>query len=461
MAVTKRRTFLKSLTFGAGACAFGRGRLGRLARAQSQEGTRRFVFCYFNGGWDTLMCLDPRDPAVFTEERIGETRIQLGWDRLDPPYQGGIIQAPGSNIPFGPVMGGLASHYDKCCVVNGISMDTVTHEVGRRYFITGMMPRGLTAAGSAIGTRIVAQEAAAAERPIPNLATRVETYNEGLPAFASALKVSSVGDLQLVLMDLPTAPTGLTRTRLDEYRAKGLVCDPTQLDRRGFLALIGETQGKARELVAQNLSSLFKFDSGTDPAMKAIAQRYAGADQISDMSSPEAQAAAAYQAIRYDVAQCVSIELASGLDTHDDAWATDHPGLLAQGFDTLGVLVDDLASTPSEDGGSLLDHTTILVFSEFGRTAMINNRDGRDHSLANSALLIGAGVPGNRIVGATTDVGLGPRAIDPCSGLAVESGGTVLTPTLVIASLMASAGYDTDDLRVDGLPCLMDGEGCS
>lgn len=102
-----------------------------------------------------------------------------------------------------------------------------------------------------------------------------------------------------------------------------------------------------------------------------------------------------------------------------------------------------------------MSKTTIVVFSEFGRTPLLNSRGGRDHSLSSCAMLIGAGVPGNTVVGGTNDVGLGPLPIDPESGLTLGSGGTTLTPAKVLASVMQSAGYDPSSLRETGLPCLM------
>ena len=75
--------------------------------------------------------------------------------------------------------------------------------------------------------------------------------------------------------------------------------------------------------------------------------------------------------------------------------------------------------------------------------------------MANACVLMGAGVPHNRVVGATTDVGMGPRLVDPQTGEAVSSGGEIVTPTRIVASVLQSAGYDTEDLRTEGLPCLM------
>jgi uncharacterized protein (DUF1501 family) len=448
--ITNRRTFLKSL--GGGAMLLGGGLMPRLARAQTASVNRSFIFAYFSGGWDTLLCLDPRDPNVFTDSRIAETKIQLAWDRIPAETGRTIIQPSGSNIEFGPVMGGIANHFDKLSIVRGISMDTVTHEVGRRYMITGMTPRGLNAAGSAMGTRIAAAQGDVLS--IPSLVSRSETYNEGDPPFASGLAVNGASDLVLTLQDGSKAPTGAIRTRLDEYRARALNCDPAALDKDGIFGLIRETQTKARGLVTSGLANLFNFNDQQNAEIVDLRNRY-GITNNFNANDSAAQAALAFQAIRHSIAQTVSIEIASGLDTHDDSWEDDHPNTLQTGFSALGQLVTDLASTNDEiRGGKLLDHTTIVAFSEFGRTALLNTRDGRDHSLTSAAMLIGAGVPHNKVIGGSSDTGMNPLPINPQTG-EVESGGITITPNNIMASIMQSAGFDTDKLRTDGIPVLI------
>src|SRR5207245_7463865 len=59
----------------------------------------------------------------------------------------GVQQASGSPISFGPaVPASFLTHAQDVCVIRGVNMGTLTHEVGRRYFITGKFPRGLQAA---------------------------------------------------------------------------------------------------------------------------------------------------------------------------------------------------------------------------------------------------------------------------------------------------------------------------
>ena len=450
---TSRRSFIKNLGIGAGALTISNRFFPSLARAQATPAVgRNFLFVYFSGAWDTLLSLDPRDPNVFTESRIGETGIQLGWDRLDASYQStGVVQPSGSNIALGPTMVNMAQHYDVMSVVRGMSMDTLSHDVGRKYFITGLPPRGSQAAGSAMGTRIAAQQGDTL--PVPNLvAGGIRSYNEGDPPYASALSASNANDLVATLQDGPQAPTGAIRSRLDAYRAAKSHCDPVDQNRRGLLSLIDATQLKARDLVSSGVSELFRFNNQSDPEISALRARY-GMDN--DLGSPAALAALSFQALQKQVAQSVTVQLVGGLDTHDDTWATDHPDRLKEGFDALAQLITDLKTQTDESGTALIDKTTVVVFSEFGRTPKINNRDGRDHSLTSACLLLGAGVPHNKVIGASSDVGMNPSAIDPMSGATVSAGGVIPTPTLVLASTMAAAGYDTDKLRSSGLPCLI------
>lgn len=454
---------LKSLGLGAAGFMLTPWNTPSLRAAPSKRPERYFVFCYFQGGWDITQSLDPRDPNKFSESLIRSTRIQLGWDRLPNQMFDGtrttkdLIVPKGSNIDFGPAMKHFADagHHDVTCLVRGITMDTVTHQVGRRYFITGMMPNGLNAKGSAVPTRIVAQEIAkqSALTAIPNLVVKVETFNQGDPASASGLKVSSVNDLLSTLQDGAGAPNATIRAALEKYRLNRSDCDPVALNDQGIFQLIKDAQVKARVLVSGGLREQFNFLGG-DAAMNAIKDRYS----ITSNTSPEAQAAVAYQAIKNNIAQCVSIELAGGLDTHGAEWAEDHIDRLSRGFKALSTLVTDLKKTPHPDKPTdkLIDHTTIVCFSEFGRTAMINNRDGRDHTITNASLLIGAGVKHNAVIGGSSDRGMNPEAIDPITGAVAPAGGQLVTPSHVIASVMESAGYDTEALRVKGLPAIMD-----
>src|SRR5262249_19236387 len=70
----------------------------------------------------------------------------------------------------------------------------------------------------------------------------------------------------------------------------------------------------------------------------------------------------------------------------------------------LTALVEDLVER------GLYDRVLLLVMGEFGRTAKLNDKGGRDHwGPAGVALLGGAGIRGGAVLGATNSMGDAPR----------------------------------------------------
>ena len=198
--------------------------------------------------------------------------------------------------------------------------------------------------------------------------------------------------------------------------------------------------------------------------MEALRARY-GLDGVSDPADPRALGFAAGRALVEGVSQVVSVRVARDLDTHA-AWAADHPGPLEQGFEVLSAVLDDLADAPSGlgDGTSLLDHTTVVAFSEFGRTPLLNNLQGRDHFLGNSCLVAGPGLARGRVIGGSADVGMMPVDVEPGTGRprpgadpGLRASGEVLPigPDHVLASVLTSLGAPAEGLRVPALPCLL------
>ncbi len=439
--LSRRHLLRSSALLGGGAVLGGLPVLERLARANGPERPDLYyVFAYFSGGWDVLLSLDPRDPAQFTYDNIPDTFIEPAYDQLQNS-DGQLIRA--ANHTFGPYIGELARHSDKMAVLNGMSMETLTHEAGRRRFLTGKPPSGLQARGSSASSVLTAHHGN--QQPIPNLAIRVESYNVDQPTFATALKANAVPDLLRALRpSQPVMPDRLGQ-QLDQLMSQTAQC-PVQLQSPAWQSSEG-SRIKARDMAFGGLDSLFDFQART-PEMEAIRAQYNIPGGSAGLQSPEAQAAMAAQAIKGGVSRCVSIQATSGLDTHYQEWAIDQGPRQMRGFDAIARLVDDLASSPYPGGDSWLDHTVIVGFSEFSRTALLNQRGGRDHSLTNSCFVIGSGIKAGTY-GASSDVGMSPLAIDPATGRP-DPGGETIRPEYVIMTLLANAGVEGDpaDLRV-------------
>jgi uncharacterized protein (DUF1501 family) len=112
-----------------------------------------------------------------------------------------------------------------------------------------------------------------------------------------------------------------------------------------------------------------------------------------------------------------------GWDTH-----SAQAGRLAQQLRALDTLLAAL-----RDGlGAAWAQTTVLVATEFGRTAAANGTGGTDHGTASAALLAGGAVQGGRVLADWP--GLAPADLHE---------GRDLRPTLGLDALIAAATADT------------------
>jgi len=110
-------------------------------------------------------------------------------------------------------------------------------------------------------------------------------------------------------------------------------------------------------------------------------------------------------------------------------------------FGELAQLMSRLEALPDPSGaGSLADVTTVLVMSEMGRTPVQNATGGKDHWPYTSLMVIGPGVAGGRVLGATNQALVG-QPIDLGSGEPTPTG-DVLTPAALGAGLLQHLGAD-------------------
>lgn len=452
-----RRSFLLrgALVLGGGYTAFtGLGPVGRLATALAAPKTltpdtnRHFIFCYFSGGWDILMALDPRDPAKFTNEKKGATQIQPGYELLNAQFQQ-VVETPW--MTFGPYIGDLAQHAERMAVVRGMSMDTVSHTTGLRRFLTGKPPSGIQARGSSSSTWLAS--VLGKDHAIPSLSVRLESFNVDQPAYASALRVNGVDDLLRTLRRAEPVMPETQEEQLDILLGQFAGCASSQAS--PFLQSAEAARKNARAMVAGGLDGLFDFQAKTWE-MEKLRDHYKIPSGANGMETPEARAAMAVTAIRTGMSRVVSVQLIGGLDTHGKEWAANQGPRQRQGWNAIARMVEDLQSHEYEGtGASWLDHTTIVAFSEFSRTPLLNMNEGRDHHLTNACCVIGAGIKGGTVIGASSDVGMMPTGTNLETGKP-DPGGEVVRPEHVIQTFYSQVGIGAEaDMRVDPIWALM------
>lgn len=458
-----RRNLLK-----AGAGFMGASILGALPFRSFAQATnslaapdRCFVFVYFSGGWDQLLAFDPRDPDIFTADRITETRILPGYSLITDskiPQRPIIPQKAGlarSNIDFGPAVGRLSDHYDLMTVVRGINMATLGHEVGYRYFLTGKRPAGSAARGSSTATEIVGQMKPAV--PIPSIAYNIETYNDRYPGTANALRVSKTNDLLLTLKPSSQQLDSEIEKSLLDFRGQPITCEQAAYGTGGVTSTYETSRDQMKAVLDAKLNEAFDLslkDAVKYPEQAATRTFYGLTPEgPTPLDSPAGRAAMVATALKKGISQCVSINLTGNLDTHFGT-QTAHAQRLREGFDALATLVDDLRRTPHASGGNFMDHTTIMVFSEFARTPLINSTSGRDHHLCSSCMLMGAGLQHNVVYGKSGDIGMAPALVDLKTG-ASDPNGENIYPEHIVATVLASAGLDYSYMRVEPLRSLL------
>ena len=117
---------------------------------------------------------------------------------------------------------------------------------------------------------------------------------------------------------------------------------------------------------------------------------------------------------------------------------------MAQFDPAYGSLLADLQTMPgSVAGKTMLDETIVVVVAEFGRTVgVLNNQNGRDHSLRMSTVWAGGGVRGAQVIGKTDATGL---KVDDYGW----SGNRDIRPEDVTSTIYSALGIDYTTVRHD------------
>ncbi len=362
---------------------------------------KRFIFVVARGGWDPLLTLVPQPSGA---------RFDL------PPQSDGATAGglPYVDSPLRPsVRRFFELHAARTVLLHGLAVRSVAHDICERTMLTG------SATGDVpdLGTRL----AAASQAALPHLVVE----GPSLPGvLAGVVTRAGPGQLQGLLDGtLPPRVAGAsaplarpTRALLDDFRARRLAAhaDATSsAEVRAMSAALG------RRVRLESLRDDMSFESD---------------------GSLDAQARLAVAALANDVASCVTVSPPTSWDTHTDS--DNRQSQLWEGlFGTLLRLLDQLHATPAPGrlvSTSLAEETVVVVVSEMARTPRLNADNGRDHWPWTSALIVGPGLAGGRVLGGydANYTGLG---VDPATG-ALDPGRPATTPAQLAETLLRLAG---------------------
>jgi hypothetical protein len=400
--VIDRRRFLASSVALLGTSLLGPRSIARaLAAGPSDE---FFVFVHAAGGWDVSLWADPRNErhGIVEPASTDNTDVAAIKRWVDVPLDGGtrsfrVLEPKGTNLRLGPGIGDLVDLADRLCIVNGLSMNTVSHPDGTAFSITGRHLSGGRSPQSSVEVMIANELGVGQLFPAVSVSFPSSYANEGrapLDRRAVPLAVDRIGAI------------GRSLDRTDLYEevadrddvAALLRSEAATLAQRSTypdaVAGMGTQTGAAQNMLRQHVQDLFEDGplKAAQPAFDYKA-RFAGRAAL--------DAAFALEAMKRNLVRCVAFS-SGGFDTHASNYRTQ--ALVQQElFGLVATLVKQLDATPhpTRTGRKLADHTHIVVLSDFCRTPQINLAGGRDHYPNNSALVISPRFSGGLCFGKT------------------------------------------------------------
>lgn len=334
-----------------------------------------WVFLHANGGWDPTSLCDPKGSASQNEQ--------------DPMnrYLTSDIRTAGS-INYAPIDGldaFFANRASELLVINGVDTGTNGHDQGTRGTWSGRTAEG----HPPIGALVAATHGATLPMPFIGYGGYLETQG-----VTNAVPLGDGG-----LLHNLAHPDRIDPQNSDEnYFGHQAVPAAVQLAQQRRLARL---QGSANLPRIQNRrSQLILARTGQEDLRRvsdALPAEFADAQEQRQIQV----ALAAYQA-GLSVGVSVSI---GGFDTHSDHDNSHFPRLVD--FVNLADFVMQEAERLN-----IADRVAVVMGSDFGRTPGYNNGNGKDHWPITSMMMMGPGIPGGRVIGAT-DSGHGPLYVDP------------------------------------------------
>ncbi len=372
-----------------------------------------WLFVHAGGGWDPTMLCDPKGRAS-----------EASPDPVNHYLSSQIGQA--GALRFAPVGGNQAffeKHRSRTLVINGLDTETNSHDVGTRNTWSGKLAEGYPALAA-----LVAQSGGI-KSPLAfvSFGGYDETQGVVAPSRLGNTDVFARIAYPLRMEDKADSPTFHTTATWNRILAAQ--------ERRRQTLLAQDLVPKARASVER----LFQARFGNDEITRLV--EALPKEKANDGLPRQAQLAMA--AFKAGVAKTASLSI-GGFDTHGDH---DNRQGAALGALLAGV---DFAWDEAERQG-VAGELVVVVGSDFGRTPRYNDGQGKDHWSITSMLLMGKGIPGDRVIGATNERQEAMN-VDPQTLAVVDSGGVRLRPAHVHRALRKLAGLETDPVASQRFP---------
>lgn len=359
---------------------------------------RRLVWINMGGGWDILEITDPKPAST---------------SGIDMMYDWGAARnlvGGGPNDKIGRWLSNTAAIGQDVVVVRGLNMGTTSHMAGAVYMDTGVLSNSGNVNAASIPA-IVASESAATI-PIIQLNGGMDPLiDRGL---LSPVSVVRAQNLNLYRSMYPASKEALDQKQmLLNYLSASVERAKAKTGDYDRLKAVSSAQGKIQTQFADDVGSKLALTDADRAAFKVNAPRTVNGGMMDAF-------ALSLKLLKNNLVTCLNLGV-GGFDTHANQERMMQP--VVESFDfLLAKFVTELKAA------NQLDNTLIVLYSDFGRTPKVNNNSGRDHWPVGGALMLGGGILGGRVVGATDD-NLRALSINKETGAAEANGAFTLSPS--------------------------------
>lgn len=428
----ERRDFLKLASLAGLGVAVGNVPFSREASAEATEpyAGPLWVMVHCSGGWDVTSFCDPKGFEPSTEMKFFDQMNHYPASAVEP-VPGSASQMlfapefvnpgdPASGIdPAGPNATFFKKYYKDLLVINGINCATNSHEVGVRVNWSGSLVENRPSFAALV--------AGAYGRDKP-MAWVVNGGYDVANGVVAVTRTGNIGAIQRIAYPELINPDDPER--------------PYHADEVGKRILDARYERQQAMMAKQRLpriqkamGTLFTSRTGQNELkkLKLELDTITGGENL--LGGLRGQAQIALAAYKAGICIAANVSPPAGFDTHGNNDAGQYNGrrLMLEGVDYLWTKAQELGIK-----------VRIIMSSDFGRTPQYNEGNGKDHWSITSMVMMGDGIKGDRVVGAS-DPGHNALKVDPAT-LAVSDSGIQIKPGHIHRALRKLAGIEESEV---------------
>jgi uncharacterized protein (DUF1501 family) len=389
---------------------------GTRERAFAQGVAPHFLVTFFaDGGWDPTQVLDVHDPLDGTDG--------VDVDVPDPLLPASQIRTVNgltyqSNATTRPSVDLFFNNWaTRSAILNGINTRSTSHDQSRQLVQTGYLDP------TKADFSVMAAHHNGSDMPLPHLLLSGQSFGGPFAGLSGRVggQLSNVLAYNRIVSHSDPFASQQTVSALGEAYIQQALEKERLLDApdsiAGRLENFRDASQRGDKLVRLASSLPQNFNNGTQLATALSNAFHAG------------------------MTTSVSLQVVGGFDTHDDN--RNQNARWDQLFLFLNDLVTGLSTQPGVASPTLLDETTLVYCSEFGRTPQLNGNNGKDHHPWTSMLFVGKRVRPAASVGLTDSNQEGVKT-NFSTGLA-DNAGQVIDVTNVVAGILTLVGANSNE----------------